>query len=275
MADLFTPAFPDLVHQLRSLKFALSAGEYLILSFFNSLFYSLLLFLLLLPVFFFANPAAFSPAHATANAFLPSSAAFILLLLFFCYYPTILLRKQVERLDRDLIFALKDLSIQVSSGLTLYEAIHNVSKGGYGTVSTEFEQVVRDINSGLSEEEALSRLADRTDSQFLKRVTWQIINVLRSGASLQGALAGIISSLRESQKERITQYTQEMNLWVLVFLVLAVALPSLWITVLAVLFSFGGVGLSPLSFYIFLGACFLAEFLLIQYIKLKRPLVYL
>ena len=64
----------------------------------------------------------------------------ILLLLFFVllFYPGILAGKKSELIEKDLIYALKDMLLEVSAGASLYDAIVGTTKADYGAVSTEF-----------------------------------------------------------------------------------------------------------------------------------------
>lgn len=268
---LFAPFLPGLSRELELLQTGVSDSEYVVMALFNSLLYALFLLILISVLLFWRyKERFFSP-----DALFPSAVAFVLLSLFFLYYPRILLRKMMEGVDRDLIFALKDLSAQMASGISLYEGMLNVSKSGYGLVSKEFEYVVKDIGAGEPEEQALSKMIDRTESPYIKKTIWQIVSVLRSGASIQAALTSIVDSLNQYQNEKITSYVQEMNLWVLVYLVVAIAIPSLGATLLVVLSSLSGTSLSTEAFGLLLLACFLAEIVLIKYIKVRRPIVHM
>jgi flagellar protein FlaJ len=206
---------------------------------------------------------------------LPGAATFILATLFFWRYPKILVNKMMEEVDRDLIFALKDISFQMASGVSLFDALYTVSRSGYGLVSIEFEYVVKDIAAGVAEDEALTRMTNRTESQYIKKTMWQLVSILRSGSSIQSAIGSIVDSLNQYQNEKIGQYINEMNLWVLVFLIVGVVVPSLGATILIILSSLGGVGIKETAFILLLIVCFAFEYVLIQYLKVRRPVVYM
>jgi archaeal flagellar protein FlaJ len=201
--------------------------------------------------------------------------AFFLLLALFLFYPAILVRKCVESIDRDLVYALKDLQIQISSGVSLFEAMKNLSGSEHGFVSEEFRNVVQDINAGEAQDVALEKLALKTESEFMKKTIWQIVIALRSGASLQGTVKNLVDNMRQYQSAKVKSYTQEMNLWILLYLIVAIAIPSLGATLITVLSSFSSGQMREPVFLALLAACFLGQYAIIKYVKLSRPLVYM
>jgi flagellar protein FlaJ len=200
---------------------------------------------------------------------------FFLLLIVSLIYPRVLVRKSVESLDRDLVYALKDLLIQISSGVSLFEAMRNISASDHGHVSKEFRMVVEDINAGEAQDVALEKLALRTESEFMKKTIWQIVIALRSGASLQGTVKNLVDNMRQFQSAKIKSYTQEMNLWILLYLIVAIAIPSLGATLITILSSFGRFQIREPVFLALLVACFLGEYIIIKYVKISRPLVHM
>ncbi|MCX6767423.1 MAG: type II secretion system F family protein [Candidatus Micrarchaeota archaeon] len=279
---------PGLGYDLRELGEA-DAGKYVARALLNSVLWGILLTLLISFFLFttgrlkpeilaqtFSNNAALSYAAA---GILPAvgSGIFVtaLLLAFLLYYPHILARKLAETVDKDLIFALKDLQLQIGSGVSLFNAMVNVSKAGYGNVSKQFDSVVKDISAGEAEDAALEKMAAHTESEFMKRTVWQMITALRGGASLEGALSSIISVLKRDQASRIRTFIHELNLWALVYMIVAVAVPGLGSTVLIVISAFGGIVVTEMTYVFALVACFIAEIVIIGFIKSRRPIVHL
>ena len=279
--------FPGLSYDLKLAGAVLDEGEYIAASLLNALLWGALMLLLTGALFFSRGlltqqmlmEAVESPEVLRdflleqKLAFLPAVLTVVLLFVFFMRYPRIQAGKIVETVERDLIYALKDLLVQINSGVSLYNAMVNVSRAGYGRISDEFAMVVQDIETGMSQEAALERMALRTESKFLRRTIWQIVTALKAGASLQGALGSILLSLRQYQSSNIKAYTQELNLWVLLYIMVAVAIPSLGVTLLVILSTFGGVGLSEGFIILLLFACFFAEIVLIEFIKIRRPVL--
>ena len=84
-------------------------------------------------------------------------------------YPRILSGKTAELIDKHLVFALKDLLLQINSGVTLYNGLVNVVKEGYGQASKELEKVAKDVSCGIPIDKALEKMALQTKSEFLRK----------------------------------------------------------------------------------------------------------
>lgn len=279
--------FPGLEYDLKLAGSELEVGEYIVASLANALIWAVLMFVLIFVLFLsrgmltpkdvagaFASPDAFAAAAVEHNLlFLPPIISLVLFFIFFTRYPRIVAGKLVESVDRDLIYALKDLMLQISSGVSLFNAMLNVSRSGYGLVSEEFAKVVQDISTGEAQDKALEKMALRTESEFLRRTIWQIVTALKAGASLQGALASVVQALHQYQSQNVKAYIQELNLWILLYIIVAVAIPSLGVTLLVILSTFGGIGVNEWFIIMMLLGCFLGEFALIEFVKVRRPVL--
>ena len=122
-------------------------------------------------------------------------------------------------------------------------------------------------------EDALEKMASSTSTDFLRRAVWQIVNTLKAGASLKGALRSIIDDLTAEHKNRIRDYSRELNLWSLMYMLFAVAIPTIGATMLVILSSFAGIGVSRGMFIAFLALNFALQFILIGFVKSRRPVV--
>jgi flagellar protein FlaJ len=172
-----------------------------------------------------------------------SVGSFLAMLVFHLFYPKLAAYQLASMVDQELLFAMRTMLIQLSSGISLFESMKSIAKSNYGQVSAEFSLVVRDVNSGISETEALEKLAFRTKSEVLKKTVWQIITTIRSGGSIVNALSSQVDVLVAQQIDAIKSYSAELNLWTLVYLIIAAAMPSLGITFLVIASSIGGSGI--------------------------------
>ncbi|MBU2561181.1 MAG: type II secretion system F family protein [Nanoarchaeota archaeon] len=190
-------------------------------------------------------------------------------------YPAILAGKKAEQVDKNLIFALKDISLQVSSGVSLYNALVNISKSGYGATGKEFEKVAKAVNTGTPLASALEKMAVESKSEYLRKTVWQLVNTLKAGASLKGALQAIINDLTADQRARISNYAKELSIWSLVYMLFAVAIPTIGSTMMIVLSSFAGIGVTKGVFIAFLVIVVIVQCVLIGFVKTRRPIVHL
>ncbi|MFH1751274.1 MAG: type II secretion system F family protein [Candidatus Micrarchaeota archaeon] len=277
---------PGLKYDLREAGYAVEAGEYVAAALANSFYYGLILFCVLFISLLFQGSLniAFLSDQSPANIFLflislkaawlAGFVVFIVFMLFFLVYPKVEARKIGENVDRDLIYALKDMELQIASGVSLYDAMANVARADYGRVSKEFDLVVREIASGGAEDKALERMAGRTESEFMRKTIWQMLTSLRAGSSLEGALRSTIETLNNYQRQQIKSFAGELNILTLMFMLFAVAIPGLGSTLLIVLSSFGGIEVSELFYVSMISGCFFIEMVIIGFIKNRRPLVH-
>jgi len=281
--------FPGLEYDLRMIGSDVEKGEYVAISFLNALAWAVGVFILIF-ILSYARGSITSAQIGTAFSsltgfvnfigsirwiILAGMLVFVVFASFFTYYPKVLARKIVEDVDRDLVYALKDLLLQISSGVPLFDAMVNISKSGYGTISKEFRRTVQDINAGGMQETALEKMALRTESEFLRRTIRQMLTAFRSGASLQAALKSVIRNLQQYQYSQVKSYTYELNLWVLLFIIISVAVPSLGITLLVILSTFGGIGINAGGIIMLVAFSFFCQIALIEFIKSRRPVTHM
>jgi flagellar protein FlaJ len=189
-------------------------------------------------------------------------------------YPSILAVKRAEMLEKDLIYALKDMLLNISAGLSLFESIRKVSEGDYGYVSEDLKRVVEKTNRGMALDDALEELAISTSSEYMRNALWQTINAVKAGTSVKEALTGIIDSLLREQNRKIRNYIQELNVLTLMYMLFAVAVPTIITTVLVVLTSLMGTGINEDTYVLVIAVCLVIQIGLVGFIKSRRPLVY-
>ncbi len=193
---------------------------------------------------------------------------------FFTYakLPSIRAKKRVRELEKELPYALRHVLIEVKAGISVYHALVAVSEG-YGEASEEFDRVVRDINSGMSEIEALERAVVRNPSLQFRRALWQIINALKSGSDVSKTLDSLVDAIVKKQILEVRKYGKELNPYTLMYMMAAIILPSLGVTFLMVLSTFTGAGISEGIFYGILVFLVFFQIMFINLIKSKRPAV--
>lgn len=202
-----------------------------------------------------------------------SIIAFFSSLIFHLFYPRMAAMTLASLVEQDLLFALRTMLLQLSSGISLFETIKSISRSNYGQVSVEFGMVIKDINSGVSESVALEKLAFRTRSDVLKKTLWQMVTTMKSGGSITNAITSQIDSLVEQQEESIKRYSAELNLWTLVYLIIAAAMPSLGVTFLVIASSIGGSGIGREAVILIAVLAFAVQIAMILLVRSKVPKV--
>lgn len=270
---LFTRFVPGLKYDLEKTDIKSAHEEYISACLINSLIYFFIFSWLLSALAYYGRKSSLNQSLSLGvGAGLGLSILFFMI---FARYPKILAKKKAEHLEKNLVFALKDMLLQISSGVSLYNSLVNVSKAKYGLVSEEFEKAAKRISSGNPIDKSLEELAITSESEYLRKTVWQLVNTLRSGASLKGALKTIIRGLSIEQKTRIRDYAKELNTWSLIYMLFAVAIPTIGVTMMVILSSFAGMGITKSLFIVFIIICFIIQFVLIGLIKARRPMVHI
>ncbi|MEM3362283.1 MAG: type II secretion system F family protein [Candidatus Anstonellaceae archaeon] len=190
------------------------------------------------------------------------------------YYPKITSKTVAAKIDRGLIFASRDMLIQISSGIPLYQAIENIAEGDYGQVSIEFKEVTYQTRTGKSLLAALEEMAIKNQSKYLKKMCWQLVTAIRSGTNLTTTLKGIIKMLVEDQLKQIKAYNAELNFIVLIYLLASAVLPTVGSTVLVIFSVFGVLGITPEIYLSLIVISLIAQAIIIGYVYVRRPRMY-
>jgi flagellar protein FlaJ len=186
-------------------------------------------------------------------------------------FPIIRVKKKVRDLDRNLVFALRTILVQLRSGVSLFESMKVVAEGNYGAVSREFKKAVDQISTGTIQEDALERIAEYNPSIYFRRALWQIVNGMRAGSDISLVLSESVDTLTEAQSIQIRNYESQMKILSLVYMMLGVIVPALGITFLIVLSSFPQIKITDVYFWVLLAFCGVAQFMYMGIIKSKRP----
>ena len=96
----------------------------------------------------FAFAQKFAPENAVTLAFIIGFLFAALILVQLLFYPSVLLKKKIRNLERNLVFALRTILVEIKAGVTLFDAINIVAEGDNGQVSREFRKSVERIQTG-------------------------------------------------------------------------------------------------------------------------------
>ena len=241
--------------------------EYISIALFSSSFMGAVIFLLVFLISFrFVSIERLLPISILVGA--------VMLLMVFVYimiYPRLLVKKKVADIERNLLYALRHILIHIKSGVPIFDSIVVVSQGRYGMVSEEFGRLVKEVDTGTSLESAMGELALRNPSVPFRRAIWQISNSMKAGSDLGNVLKEIISNISREQLIAIRRYGSQLNPLTLVYMMIAVIIPALGVTMLIILSSFSGIEFSETMFYAILGGVALFQFMYIGIIKSRRP----
>jgi flagellar protein FlaJ len=269
LGENLSKMFPSLEFDLEQSGFEISPRRWMSIALFAFMFYFLLLFGL---VFLITLVARIEMQRALTVATFAGLAIGTGTFMFLSFYPKLSAQKKVGDIEKNLPYVLHHILVQVRSGVPLYDTLVSIARGDYGTLSKEMRRVVNEINTGKSEAEALEKITRETPSFFFRRVMWQIINALKSGADIGHTMKEIVENLAVEQRVAIKKYGAQLNPLALMYMLFAVIFPTLGITFLLVLASFTGLKFNlQIVLAGLLGVLVLFQFMFIGLIKSRRP----
>lgn len=181
------------------------------------------------------------------------------------------IKRRVNDIDRNLLYALQSMEIEASSGLPIFESVKSVANGKYGALSSEFKLIVNNVESGSSLENELEATALRNPSTNFRQALWQISNSIRSGADLKVELKSIVTTISKEELVQIRRYGSKLSPIVLMFLMLAIIIPSMGVTVLIIVSSLPANIVSESTLWTILISTAIVQVLFINLIKGRRP----
>ena len=149
-------------------------------------------------------------------------------------YPKLLVKKKQANVERNILYALRHMYVQVTSGVPLFDAMVSVSQGNYGQVSSEFKAAIREINTGVPIDKAIDDLTELNPSMYFRRAMWQVSTGVKTGSDIGGILKNTIDYISAEQKIMIRRYGSQLNPLTVAYMMIAVIVPSLGITFLMV-----------------------------------------
>jgi len=257
--------FPALKKEIKIAHLRTSPQQFI----YDNIKFSLLFSLGLTVLFFFIVDKADLPL-----ILLP--VAFLFLFIFMFYFGFLKLRariiKRQKEIDREVLFAGQYLLIKLYSGRPLLNALIETSKS-YGVASKYIREIVNDINTGNSLEMALENAMTYSPSERFRKILFHINNALRLGIDTTKPLSAVLEEIMREEELEIQKYGKKLNTVIIFYMLTAIVIPSIGMTIFIVISSFINFTLSLNHFLVVLGFIALIQMLFISVFKSIRPYV--
>lgn len=197
----------------------------------------------------------------------------ILLSMFYFYFiqfPFIKILRIEREIDKEIIYAGRFLVIELESGIPIYDSFIQVADN-YPIIGKYFQNIVDDIDLGTPVELALNNAIETTPSHNFRRLLWQIINSMSTGADAATSIGSVLEQISREQKVQLTEYGRKLNPLAMFYMIIAVILPSIGITMFVILISFLSIQLSLTSLLFIAAFMGFIQFLFYTVIKSSRP----
>ncbi|MDE1851202.1 MAG: type II secretion system F family protein [Candidatus Micrarchaeota archaeon] len=175
-------------------------------------------------------------------------------------------------IERDVLYAARDMIISMRSGLPLYNAIATVSQG-YGAASAEFAKVIEYAQLGMPIEEAIDTVSQRSGSKTFKRLMLQASMSIKAGVDIVSTLQEEINEASQERTIELRRYGQRLNALAMFYMLFGVIFPSMGIAVASILTTFIAIFTINNTTLIFvLVGIFFLQFIFLNLIKASRPI---
>ena len=166
-----------------------------------------------------------SPSFATAPAIVRFAAPFIAGAIGAVVRDWMLqrsARRRLARISAELATVLEFLTLSLTAGEGMLDAIRRVSRTGSGELPREFAGVVAAVGTGVPLASALSALRDGLDHPALSRAIDQVLGALERGAPLAAVLRAQAGDARAEAKRTLIELAGRKEIAMLVPLVLLI-----------------------------------------------------
>jgi flagellar protein FlaJ len=202
--------------------------------------------------------------------FLAFPIIFIFSFSYFLRFVDVKIEKMKRRINQEIIFAGRFLIIELQSGVPIYNAFINLGKN-YETIGPCFNEIVEKVNLGTTMEDAINEAITLTPSPELRKLMWQVLNSMRTGADVADSLNAVIDQIVRQQQIAVKEYGRKLNPLAMFYMMMAVIVPSLGTTVLIVLVTFIGFNLSLPFLLVIAGLVGFVQLMFFAVIKSARP----
>jgi len=269
--------FPLLEYDLGRLDSEVTARQYVIGTLVSSLLVSIIFSLAIGSIAAAAQPLFFTERYFVLVVIL-SAAVFALL--FFGYsmlIPSWQIQQRSGNIERDLLFAIRHLSVLTNAGVPLFAAMVSVSEErgalGYGMVGKEFAKIVNEVEAGKELSQALNDSAARTPSKYYERIMWQLSNSSKAGVPVNEALSQLLDYLSEEQKIALRNYGSQLSPLSLVYLLTTMVGPTLVIIFLMIISTMTAIPVTETLFVAILLVLLVLQVFFLGLIRSRRPTI--
>lgn len=260
--EIYRDIKKDLEISLYKADINLSADEYIHYSFYLSVFISMLFSL------FFAQDPAFDLFSLLVIFIALLIAVFLLLK----NIPKSIAKSRAAEIESDLPIAIRSIGIQLNMKVPFESALESVANSNY-KCSSEFKKVIKMIDGGATIPDSLRQMAERVDSQLVKKLIVQLIHVYLEGQDGTELKHGA-DELIHSQRFKFKEFSAKLSFLSLMFIAVAAIAPTMYLAYVVVSSLYFGTQTSPSDiWFIFIFIFPLIDLILILYIKMSTPYV--
>lgn len=191
---------------------------------------------------------------------------------FMMQLPKVTMRKRAREIDMEVLFAGRYLLVKLESGTPLFNALIDGSKS-YGVCAKYFKEIVDEITTGKPIEQALDEAREYNASEKFKLILSELVTSLKTGVDVGTSLKAILQHIASEQMIEIKDYGKKLNAYMMLYMILAIVVPSLGMTMFVVIAAFMALELSTTFILIATGGLIFIQLVFLSLFRSIRPAV--
>lgn len=265
--EFLVKSYPELKLKLLQARVDKKPKEFIKQNLVMSIFVSLALLIVIL-LFLKASNAPLPIVSLIVIALV----SFIFVFKIFMNYPDAIIKKQEHEIAKEIVFAGRYLIIEAKSGVPLYNSMVSLAEN-FNVLGRYFKEIIDKVNMGTTMEDAISEAVETTPSNNFRKILWQILNSLKTGADISTSLDGVVQQITKEQMIDIKEYGKKLNPLAMFYMMIAVIIPTLGIVFAIVITSFMGVPITLTGLLIVAFFIALMQLMFLMMVKSSRPAV--
>jgi len=209
---------------------------------------------------------------ALSFSFIVTAVLFFYSFTNFIKAPDLKILKEKREIEKEIVFAGRFLMIELESGIPLYNAMSNIAKN-YEAIGPHFQEIIDKINLGTSMDDAINQAIEDTPSENFRKLLWQILNSMKTGANVSTALNAVLEQITKEQIIEVSEYGKRLNPIAMFYMIFAIILPSIGIVMMIVFTTFMSVSLGLPVLLMIVVALSIVQFMFLTFIRSQRPAV--
>ena len=201
---------------------------------------------------------------------------FLVLFILLFEYSLLAIRAKIKKRERDVnkevLFVGRYLLVKLYSGRPLLNALIETAESR-GIASKYIKEIVDDIGTGSTIEEALNNAMIYSPSDKLRRILFHINNSLQLGINVTKPLESVLEEITREEELEIRKYGKKLNTLVIFYMLGAVILPSLGVALFIVMSSFINLSIGINDLLIVTLFLVILQFVFITFFRSIRPMV--
>ena len=182
------------------------------------------------------------------------------------------IKKREREIDKEVAFVGRYLLVKLYSGRPLLNALIETSTGR-GVASNYLKEIVNDITTGSTIEDALNNGMVYSPSEKMRKILFHLNNALQLGIDVTKPLESVLDEITGEEEIEIKKYSKKLNSLVIFYMLIAIIVPSLGTSMFIVVSSMLSFPIKLSNLLVICAFIVVLQFIFITLFKAARPTV--